>query len=44
MGIKKESIPYLFQAFKRIDESENRYMREPDWDFDCEAVSRTYGR
>ena len=26
MGIKKESIPYLFQAFKRIDESENRYI------------------
>ena len=26
MGIKKESIPYLFNAFKRVDESENRYI------------------
>lgn len=26
MGIKKESIPYLFSAFKRIDEEKNRYI------------------
>ncbi len=26
MGIKKESIPYLFKAFKRVDEEENRYI------------------
>ncbi len=26
MGIKKESIPYLFKAFKRVDEAENRYI------------------
>ena len=26
MGIKKESIPYLFTAFKRIDEEKNRYI------------------
>ncbi len=26
MGIKKESIPYLFTAFKRVDEAENRYI------------------
>ncbi|MDD7178006.1 MAG: DegV family protein [Lachnospiraceae bacterium] len=26
MGIKKESIPYLFQAFKRVDEEQNRYI------------------
>ncbi len=26
MGIKKESIPYLFTAFKRVDETENRYI------------------
>lgn len=25
-GIKKESIPYLFQAFKRVDEEQNRYI------------------
>ena len=25
-GIKKESIPYLFTAFKRVDETENRYI------------------
>jgi len=26
MGIKKESIPYLFKAFKRVDEENNRYI------------------
>ncbi len=26
MGIKKESIPYLFKAFKRVDEEANRYI------------------
>ncbi len=26
IGIKKESIPYLFTAFKRVDETENRYI------------------
>ena len=26
IGIKKESIPYLFNAFKRVDENENRYI------------------
>lgn len=26
MGIKKESIPYLFSAFKRVDEQQNRYI------------------
>lgn len=26
MGIKKESIPYLFSAFKRVDEEKNRYI------------------
>ena len=26
MGIKKESIPHLFQAFKRVDEEQNRYI------------------
>ena len=26
MGIKKESMPYLFTAFKRIDETENRHI------------------
>ncbi len=26
MGIKKESIPYLFTAFKRVDEDKNRYI------------------
>lgn len=26
MGIKKESIPYLFSAFKRVDEEQNRYI------------------
>lgn len=26
IGIKKESIPFLFTAFKRVDESENRYI------------------
>ncbi|MCR5790081.1 MAG: DegV family EDD domain-containing protein [Lachnospiraceae bacterium] len=26
MGIKKENIPYLFTAFKRVDETENRYI------------------
>lgn len=25
-GIKKENIPYLFNAFKRIDEEKNRYI------------------
>ena len=25
-GIKKESIPHLFTAFKRVDEEENRYI------------------
>ena len=26
MGIKKEVIPYLFDAFKRVDEEKNRYI------------------
>ena len=26
MGIKKESLPYLFDAFKRVDEQKNRYI------------------
>ena len=26
IGIKKESIPYLFSAFKRVDEEKNRYI------------------
>ncbi|MGN0153310.1 MAG: DegV family protein [Lachnospiraceae bacterium] len=26
MGIKKESLPYLFSAFKRVDEAKNRYI------------------
>lgn len=26
MGIKKESMPYLFTAFKRVDEEKNRYI------------------
>lgn len=26
MGIKRESIPYLFSAFKRVDEKKNRYI------------------
>ena len=26
MGIKKESIPYLFTAFRRVDEEENRHI------------------
>ena len=26
IGIKKESIPYLFTAFKRVDEHENKYI------------------
>ena len=26
MGIKKESMPYLFSAFKRVDEEKNRYI------------------
>ena len=26
IGIKKESIPYLFDAFKRVDQSKNRYI------------------
>lgn len=26
MGIKKENIPYLFSAFKRVDEGRNRYI------------------
>lgn len=26
IGIKKESIPYLFTAFKRVDEQNNRYI------------------
>lgn len=26
MGIKKESIPHLFDAFKRVDEKKNRYI------------------
>ena len=26
IGIKKESIPYLFDAFKRIDSTKNRYI------------------
>ena len=26
MGIKKESIPHLFSAFKRVDEEKNRYI------------------
>lgn len=26
MGIKKENMPYLFTAFKRVDEEKNRYI------------------
>lgn len=26
MGIKKENLPYLFSAFKRMDEEKNRYI------------------
>jgi DegV family protein with EDD domain len=26
IGIKKDSIPYLFDAFKRVDETKNRYI------------------
>ena len=26
MGIRKESLPYLFDAFKRVDEEKNRYI------------------
>ena len=26
LGIKKESIPHLFSAFKRVDEEQNRYI------------------
>ena len=26
MGIKKENIPFLFSAFKRVDEGKNRYI------------------
>ncbi len=26
MGIKKESLPFLFDAFKRVDEEKNRYV------------------
>ena len=26
MGIKEESLPYLFSAFRRVDEAENRYI------------------
>ncbi len=26
MGIKRESLPYIFTAFKRIDEDKNRYI------------------
>ncbi len=26
MGIRKESLPYLFTAFKRVDEEQNRYI------------------
>ena len=26
IGIKKESIPFLFNAFRRVDETENRYI------------------
>ncbi len=26
IGIKKENIPYLFDAFKRVDEEKNRYI------------------
>lgn len=26
IGIKKDSIPYLFDAFKRVDEQKNRYI------------------
>lgn len=26
MGIKKESLPYLFDAFKRVDEQKNRHI------------------
>ncbi|MCR4797184.1 MAG: DegV family EDD domain-containing protein [Lachnospiraceae bacterium] len=26
MGIKKESLPYLFTAFKRVDEDQNKYI------------------
>ena len=26
IGIKKENMPYLFSAFKRVDEQKNRYI------------------
>ena len=26
MGIKKEALPYLFDAFKRVDQAKNRYI------------------
>ena len=26
MGIKKEDLPYLFDAFKRVDEGKNRHI------------------
>lgn len=26
IGIKKEALPYLFDAFKRVDQAENRYI------------------
>ena len=26
MGIKKEALPYLFDAFKRVDEEKNRHI------------------
>lgn len=26
MGVKRENIPYLFSAFKRVDEEKNRYI------------------
>jgi signal transduction histidine kinase len=26
IGIKKDSIPFLFEAFKRVDEENNRYI------------------
>lgn len=26
MGIKKEALPYLFDAFKRVDQTKNRYI------------------
>ena len=28
IGIKKESIPYLFTAFKRLDEKKNEYNKQ----------------